>query len=300
MARTFGSIQFELSHFAKANDLPSVDLELLKAWINEAYHNILDARQWKGLETRATLQTVSTYRTGTVAATNGSAAIAGTGTTFTAAMTGRKFRIAGSLEVYTFTYASATGATLDRPFEGATITGASYEIFANVYSLPSRVKHIVLMRNTRLGVPMEPISEVNLDQASASRLSIGEPYYWCPAEDTADSTPPVLHQVEIYPAPETAIGLPYTYIKLPIEFDGTNNATEILPWVDPRSIVAGAKTLILAHLKNYEGAAAEMAIRKSSRDTMSRVETDRTGPSRIKMASRYTAHRRRRGQWGAV
>lgn len=299
MARTFGSIQFELAHFAKANQLPAVDAELLKAWINEAYNNILDARQWKGLETRTVLQTVATYRTGSAAITNGATAVTGTGTTFTAAMSGRRFRIAGSLETYTFAYLSATTATLDRPFEGATITGGSFEIFANVYGLPDRVKLITLMRNTRINKYMELITEENLNQADASRLSIGEPYFYMPGPHSGGEGTALIRQVEIYPAPEVAIGLLYTYIKLPLEFSGSNNSTEILGWVDPRAVIAGAKALMQAHVKDYAGAAAEKAIQSVARGTMNQVETDTVGPSQIKMASRYTAHRRSRGQWGA-
>jgi hypothetical protein len=299
VSRTFGQIQFELTSFAKSNQLPAVDLELVRGWINEAYGDVLDHRGWKGLEVRAVLQTVSTYRTGTVTVTNGSAAVTGSGTTFTTAMTGRQFRVPGSYESYTFTYVSGTSGTLDRNFEGETAAGIAFEIFQTVYQLPARVKHIALMRNPRTNHPMQLMTEENLDQASAARLTIGEPYFYSPATDTTDAATPIYHQVEIYPAPETAVGLNYTYVRLPIEFSGTNTSVEILPWVDSRAVIAGAKALMLAHMKQYQEAGAEGVIASRSIDRMSQVETATVGPSRLRMAPRYTRHRRTRGQWGA-
>lgn len=298
MSRTFGQIQFELTSFARSNDLPAIDTELLRGWINEAYTDVLDYREWKGLEVRTVLQTVSTYRTGTVSVTNGSTSVTGTGTTFTSAMTGRQFRVMGSNESYTFTYVSSTSGTLDRAFESPTATAAPFEIFQNVYQLPDRVKHIALMRNPRLNRDMERISEENLDQASAARTGIGEPYFYSPAADTTDASTPIYRQVEIYPAPETSIGLPYTYIRQPIEFSGTNTSAEILPWVDPRAVIAGAKQIMLSHLKLYADAKAEESIARRMVEKMSTEESNTIGPQKLRMASRYVAHRRRRGRWG--
>ena len=295
VSRTFGSIQFELANFASTNGLPPVDFELVKNWINEAYTDVLDERDWKGLEVRAVLQTVSTYRTGTVSATNGATSITGSGTTFTSGMTGRQIRIGGRTESYTFTYVSATSGTIDRSYEGDTITGAGYEIFQNVYQLPDRVKFISLMRNPRINKDMGLLTEQALDIADTARTLIGEPQYFLPAADTTDSSTPIYHQVEIYPAPETSIGLPYTYIRLPIEFDGTNTSAEILPWVDPRAVAAGAKAMMLAHHRQYQGQMAEDLIGQRMIAKMHKVESDTVGPGKLRMASRYTEHRRRRG-----
>jgi hypothetical protein len=294
VGRTFGEIQFELTHFCRTANLPSVDLELLKGWINESYDKVLKLREWKGLETDATLQTVSTYRTGTVDVTNGSNAVTGTGTTFTSQMTGRKFRVLGRDEYYTFTYVSATSGTLDRNYEGDTVDDGTFEIFQNVYQLGARTRHIALMRNPRVNAPMERMTTEQMDAASASRFPIGEPAFYRPASDTDDSSTPIYHQVEIFPAPETAIGLFYTYIRLPIEFDGTNTDDEILPLVNPHALLAGAKALLLAHFGRYDAAAAEKAIQRGSTEAMHQAESDAVGPGRIRMADRFTRHRRAR------
>lgn len=297
MGRTFGEIQFELSHFCRAAQLPAVDLDLLKNWINESYNEVLKLREWKGLEVDAVLQTVATYRTGTVDVTNGGTTVTGTGTTFTAAMTDRWIRFIGRDEYYTFTYVGATSGTLDRAYEGETVDDGTFEIFQNTYELPARTRHIALMRNPRVNAPMERMTTEKLDAASASRLTIGEPAYYRPASDTDDTTTPIYHQVEIFPAPEESIGLPYTYIRLPIEFDGTNTSAEILPWVNPRAVLAGAKALVLAHFGRYDAAAAEQMIQRGSVGVMHQAESDAVGPGKIEMADRFTRHRRRRWGW---
>jgi hypothetical protein len=297
VSRTFGQIQLELTSFAKANSLPGVDLELVRGWINEAYNDVLDHRDWKRLESRAILQTTAAYRTGTVTVTNGSTSVTGSGTTFPNS-TGLRFRVAGRNESYSFSYVSATSGTLDRGYEGDTAAGAGFEIFRNIYQLGARVKLISLMRNPRTNQPMERITEENLDQASAARLSIGEPYFYSPSTDSGDP-PGAVSQVEIYPAPEYSIGLPYSYVRLPIEFTGANTDAQIMDWVDPRTVIAGAKAIMLSHFKLYLESQAEEGIGRRMVDKMSQVETAAVGPSRIRMATRYTKHRHNRGQWGA-
>lgn len=68
------------------------------------------------------------YITGTVAVTNGSTAVVGTGTTFTAGMVGKAFRIAGDTKFYLVaTYTDATHITIGS-YTGTTGSGKSYII----------------------------------------------------------------------------------------------------------------------------------------------------------------------------
>ena len=80
----------------------------VKEWINQAQDEIQVFFDWPFLIKEKFLQTVAehTTGTGTIGVTNGSTAVTGTGTSWTAAMTGRKFRITGDNEWYTFTYVS--------------------------------------------------------------------------------------------------------------------------------------------------------------------------------------------------
>lgn len=69
------------------------------------------------------------YVTGTVSVTNGSATVTGSGTTFTAGMVGKMFRVQGTNKFYTISgYTSATQITLGSVYTGSTNASASYII----------------------------------------------------------------------------------------------------------------------------------------------------------------------------
>ena len=70
------------------------------------------------------------YTTGTVQVTNGSTAVVGTGTTFTAGMVGKRFLIDGDTTYYTVaTFTDATHIALDGNYGGTGGSGKSYTIF---------------------------------------------------------------------------------------------------------------------------------------------------------------------------
>jgi len=69
------------------------------------------------------------YDTGDITATNGSAAIVGNGTVFTAAMVGRHIKIDADGYWYKISaFADGTHITISRNFEGTTATGADFQI----------------------------------------------------------------------------------------------------------------------------------------------------------------------------
>ena len=83
------------------------------------------------------------YTTGTIAVTNASTTITGTGSTFTAAMVGRYFNITdadGDGMFYRIaTYTSATVLVLDRAYNGSTDTSANYQI-VEMFNLPEEIQ----------------------------------------------------------------------------------------------------------------------------------------------------------------
>jgi hypothetical protein len=293
MARTWGQLRFELGKFA-----PGEDLQLTTEWLNGAYREVLDHKSWKGLEKEAVLETVAPYVTGTVALTPGSTAVTGTGTTWTTQMSGRSFRVDGDNAYYTFTWLTATTGTIDRPYEGDAnsdpVPAGAYHIFQNIFLLPSDVKYIQAMLNARIGQPMKEKSRAELAGISAQRIAYNEPLIYSPSDDSIETSPPVLHSVELYPIPLYTAGYPYTYQKAAIQFDGTNTGAYPLPWVSEDALIAGAKARILAHQKDYNGSQGQAAIALGFRLQMVATETRRMGPSKIQMAARFTQHRVRR------
>lgn len=82
---------------------------------------------------------VDQYTTGTITATNGSTTITGSGTTFTAAMVGRYFKVndeTGDGNWYRITgYSSSTSITIENKYDGSTVSGKNY-IIAEAFYLP--------------------------------------------------------------------------------------------------------------------------------------------------------------------
>lgn len=279
MSRTWGQIRYELT---KGN--PGVDLELVNGWIKSSYREILDHRKWPLLEDQdADIVTVAPYRTGTVAVTNGLNTVTGTGTTFTSAMTGRRFRVLGRYELYTFTYVSATSGTLDRVYEGDTDTAATYEIFQNVFTLESDVGVLNGVTNPYLSWDMTKYTSQRLDDEDASRLTFGHATVFVPLSKTT---------VELYPIPDAAYSYPYRYAPDPTEFSGSNTTVTPLAWVTDDLIIAGVQYRILRNAKDYSGADREESRFQRLLVQLSDKESRRAGPTPIRMEPQYTFHRR--------
>lgn len=86
---------------------------------------------------------VAAYSTGTISVTNGSATVTGSGTTFTANMVNRYFKVnaegGDGLWYKIAAYTGATSITLENVYEGNNISGAAYKI-AQAYALPEEMQ----------------------------------------------------------------------------------------------------------------------------------------------------------------
>lgn len=259
-----------------AAEAPGRGNDLLTSWIQRSYREILDHRDWQGLHQDGLLMVVGSYDAGTVALTQGSTAVTGTGTAFTTQMTGRKFRIVGGQEWYTFSYVSATSGTLDRPYEGETDATATYVIYQDRYALPGAVKLVETMG----GEGATPLEIVRCQP-----WTLGQPLMWGPGNDSSEDTPPVLKSVELWPAPQLPMGIPYRYLTVVYQFDGFNTEDSPLPFVSEDAILEG--TLYRAGVKDRTDFLLALA-------NMNRVENERTPARQMQMADRFTAHRERR------
>ena len=214
-------------------------------------------------------------------------------------MTGRKIRIAGRNELYTFTYVGATSGTLDRGYEGDTDSGLTYEIVQPFYNLASDVEQVIDdLLDPESARPLRRTSQGELDQGAPHRPESGQPFMWAPAPDSAEVTTTggsaVLHRVELYPIPIDAEAIPYRYLKRVTGFSGSNTGGEPLPWVTDSVLMEGTRAKALRHEKDYTGAqVAEMAKDKALR-VLSDSESRRTGPVTLHVASKYTRHRANR------
>ena len=299
MARTWGQIRLELN---KA--LPGNDIELLTGWIQSAYQFILDKRDWGGLRRRTVLQVPAAYGTEpangtslTCQVTQGSNIVsANTGTVFVSDYAGWLGFFDAGRETYALNFVSSTQMTLDRNYAGPSNAAATFLLAQTIFPLPPDCKYVEQVENPYLSVPMDKKSRSELEDIQAQGVSCGAPYYWAPDDDSIEDTPPVLHTVRIWPTSRWSVGLPMTFQKAAIAFDGTNTASSPLPWVSDDAIIFLAKSFALAHGKDYPGADRAKADAGPFLANMDRAETTREGPARLQMASRFTRHRTKR--WG--
>ena len=105
--------------------------------LQESYRLNCAEHTWRHLLTEGAIVTEAAYSTGTVAVTNGSTSVTLTGGTWVTTWTNRKIRLSGASEVYSITITSGTTGTLNRAFNGTTLTAGTYEIFRDTYTLPT-------------------------------------------------------------------------------------------------------------------------------------------------------------------
>lgn len=105
----------------------------------EMYTRICRAHTWDWRYTEGQIDSVADYTTGTVAITQGSTTVTFSGSTLTAAMITRHFQVDGTAGRWYQFYSINTGAgtaVLLNPYEGATVTAATFTIRQRYYRLP--------------------------------------------------------------------------------------------------------------------------------------------------------------------
>lgn len=158
-----------------------------KEAINEfLFLDFLPLLDWDFLLKTDSISTLNEYATGTVSATNGSATITGSGTTFTSAMIGRRILISGSTRSYKITgYSSATSVTIESVYEGSTLSGASYSIVKETFNLPRWVddpKRIYSLTDRYSNNPLIQLSRQDADRKFGAKNEIGQPRYYIPSD----------------------------------------------------------------------------------------------------------------------
>lgn len=183
----------------------------VKGWVNNRYEELANHYPWRWLyEIDYPQQTTAIYTTGTISVTKGSTTVVGTGTTFTAAMTGRKIKVGSFEEEYIVTYVSALQLTLNAAYNGTTNTEATYTLFENEFTMPSNCEEIISIRQYRQARQLEKITIRQLRMHNPSSLSFNQdPDYWCPLELSSDAE----YQIQLAPVPYRQILLSIDYKK---------------------------------------------------------------------------------------
>jgi hypothetical protein len=135
------------------------------------------------LMTEGIITTVAPYETGTVDVTNGSATVTGNGTTWTAAMVGRKIRVAGENAYYRIkTFTNTTTLVLETIYQGTTKTLAlgtnpTYSIYKDEYRLPADLDVYKVMRQIENNIAMVDLEASAFDMYEPTPQSQGSPNF---------------------------------------------------------------------------------------------------------------------------
>src|ERR1700684_869618 len=206
MPETLGTLRAAL---VKLPEGASVDLEIIRTYINGRIEQFCEARPWSRLQLQNTFQSLAPYQTGTVSLNVGSNVVTGVGTTFTAAKTGWRFRAQNLFEYYYATYVSPTELTLDRNYDGSSnLSGVTFWLWQSQFQFPSNLSEISTEGIKRLGLPgaLDQQSLAWLNQKDAARKIFGPPVVWVPVEDMNG-----VAAGELWPGPSGAFGFEYDY-----------------------------------------------------------------------------------------
>jgi len=311
---TWGQLRLQLQTSASG-----LSLDLLDEYLNARYEQVLEATDWSGLDGTATIQTIAAWQstTDSVSLTVGSANVTAT-KAWTDAINGRKFYRPGDSVIYSVTWVSANAFTLDRPYEGngtdaagTVFATAAYVLMQNIYELPSDCGSIVTLMDPITGLPLDEFTRAELDNSAGPRTNLADPRCYALADDTTETSPPVLHQVELFPPPLYARGIPLQYRRGAFGFDGQNTSAGPLPWVSATVLLEGCRADIQLYLASASEGGAVAAHLNAAKAYELKFERElnrllgveykqRRKKPVLRMAARFTRHRLARANRGAL
>lgn len=269
---TWGQLRFRLQTAA-----PGVPVDLLDEYLNTRYEQVLESTDWQGLRYFYTIETQAAYQSASdsVTLTVGSNAVTGTGTSWAQQQLTDipQFYVPGDTVIYTATWVSSTQLTLDRGYEGngseaaGTVVSASpYVLMQNIYQLPTDVRSIVSIIDPVTGWPLNPMSKEELDASAGPRTLVNQqPVYYCAYQDSVESNPPVIHQVELFPPPQYARGYKLQYLHAATGFDGGNTSGSPMPWISDSVLLNGCRADIALYLAAQDPKTASAYIAQADR-----------------------------------
>lgn len=192
-------------------------------WINEAQRRIANAYKFTWRFKRGVIQIVAEYTAGTVT-TNGTSTIAGSGTTFTAAMVGRRFTVEGDGQRYYISaYVSAAEITLDRAVQRANASGLTYSIRKIDYSLPSDCEELISLRYEGTPIKLYRWDMQNFEQAYPKDDAYGDPTWYLPTG--RDSSGNLM--VRFFPVPTSLMSFDLLYLKSLTDLSSSGDVSSV-------------------------------------------------------------------------
>lgn len=197
------------------------------SFLNSRHRDLLESHDWSRRKQDILIATQVDKSLGTVTVGNGSSAVAGSGTSWSASDVGRSLKI-GSNDDSIFTVNSVGGAAAlvlgdgagnVFAYPGASQAGLSYLMFTQRYSLGPAVEQII---GVKYKVPLTETSEEFLDALDPSRTGIGDPIYFARCSRDMKATNDAV-RIEIYPRPSEAVAINVKIERGHVDLSATDN-----------------------------------------------------------------------------
>jgi hypothetical protein len=194
----------------------SAGLLLARDWVRNAFHDIIERRQWSWLIATGQLTTVDEYTTGTATIAAGDYTVTITTGVVSESFVGRQFRGNNLLPIATIT-AVDTGAntlTLDQALWPDGLTAAGYSIYQAYLAVPSDFQSFMSVIDPQFNLPIPTGGSVErLDIIDAQRVASGSSPRRLVFRDYYNGLP----RYELWPHNKSAAVYPMVYIKRPID-----------------------------------------------------------------------------------
>lgn len=219
------------------------DLLLVGEFVARRWQEVANSTTLRALRKQGELVIPTPVEDGTVAATQGSTTITGTGTAFTSDLVGRHIRIKQAWYLIA-QVVSTTSLALQTEYSETTITGAGYHIVKRFHELAPDVRKIGSFVHMRLRRPLQMVSQIGMDLGRPSRFELADsPFYVSEVGPTAQG----VRQVEIYPYSNQQEIVHYMYWAAPPKL----GFTDIIPGdIDTEALREGVLIDVYRHLAN--------------------------------------------------
>ncbi len=196
--------------------VPELPIPLAEQFIRDRYRKILERRDWSATRREAEFHLRASKSDGAVSFTQYTAAIAGTGTSFTSGDIGRQFKAGSGSPVYTITDVDVPGQilTLDRTIGVQTSVLVSYYIM-DAYVTPPEdfLRFVTVVAPLQAWRLRHWVTQDELNTIDPQRTFFGNPYIIADRMYSAAGLP----QYEAWPYTTTFQTLYYIYITRPAD-----------------------------------------------------------------------------------
>ena len=228
MATTFENMQDDV--FSATGLDATGDLAAVKRALNAVARNVEYAHNWRHRLKDGYLSTVTPYATGTVTATNASATVTGSGTTFATFTAGaKKFALAYSSPWYYASRDSATQLTLtqSQTYAEDTATDSDFVLYADTYDLATDVLSLAddsfRLHTARPNGTLDWVPMSRLDRDHYIHGVTGRPQAWSEEPDYTAGT----RRVRVYPIPDAVYRVRYSYWKKYTDMSGSSDECDV-------------------------------------------------------------------------